>query len=357
MAVSGFEGFEKRLELHFSGDDPIRVSNLGLRLLEFESVDDVLHAVQCTVVSAVGNRYFDAYVLSESSLFVYPTKIIIKTCGTTQLLKSIRPLLYYANLMGFYLSDCKYTRGSFIFPQSQPFPHTSFEDEVFYIENCLPSRLSHRKASFMPSKKSSSQSHAWHVFTASDDHHHHGHPLSSMDSLSPASSSYTVEVCMTELDRTTAQKFFRRPGDRKSGDAAGREMTENTGIRGINPNAFICDFAFDPCGYSMNGMHGEKYSTVHVTPEEGYSYASFECVGSLAHDRDDFVEVLKKVVQVFRPGNMSVAISCALTAGDDVWTRVINGLEPLGLKCRSCAVDDFPAAGTILFQTFTSRRK
>ncbi|KAJ6351860.1 hypothetical protein OIU78_007699 [Salix suchowensis] len=81
MAMSGFEGFEKRLELRFCGDDPVTAdNNLGLRLLGFESLEQVLDAVQCTVVSAVANQYFDAYVLSESSLFVYPTKIIIKTC-------------------------------------------------------------------------------------------------------------------------------------------------------------------------------------------------------------------------------------------------------------------------------------
>ncbi|KAI8009963.1 S-adenosylmethionine decarboxylase proenzyme 4 [Camellia lanceoleosa] len=163
MAVSGFEGFEKRLELQFSGDDP---AGLGLRQLEFESLEKVLHAVQCTVVSAVGNQYFDSYVLSESSLFVYPTKIIIKTCGTTQLLKSIRPLLNYACDLGLILCGCRYTRGSFIFPNSQPYPHTSFREEVMYLEESLPSHLCYRKATVMPSKLSS---HSWHVFTASDD--------------------------------------------------------------------------------------------------------------------------------------------------------------------------------------------
>ncbi|KAJ0555975.1 putative adenosylmethionine decarboxylase [Helianthus annuus] len=67
----------------------------------------------------------------------------------------------------------------------------------------------------------------------------------------------------------------------KNGDSAGREMTEATGINRINPNAQICDFAFDPCGYSMNAIDGDRYSTIHVTPEDGFSYASFECVGSV----------------------------------------------------------------------------
>ncbi|KAK7359671.1 hypothetical protein VNO77_01633 [Canavalia gladiata] len=338
MALSGFEGFEKRLELHFFGDDPANLK-LGLRKLNFECIQQTLEAVQCTVVSAVGNSYFDAYVLSESSLFVYPTKIIIKTCGTTQLLKSIVPLMFYAHtLLGLTLSSCRYTRGTFIFPNSQPFPHTSFQDEVTYLETTLPQNLSFRKASIMPSKSSS---HSWHVFTAS----HH--------SLSPYlnNHNYTIEICMTQLDPILAANFFRPPGDGKSGHSAGKEMTELTGIYEINEDALICDFAFEPCGYSMNGMDGDWYSTIHVTPENGYSYASFECVGSTSVD---VVHVLRKVVQIFRPGTMTVSTT---SFGNEVWRKVGGAVEPLGLKCRSCAMDQFPAAGTVVFQTFTPLRR
>ncbi|KAH8495150.1 hypothetical protein Peur_056090 [Populus x canadensis] len=345
MAMSGFEGYEKRLELHFFGDDPAMLdNNLGLRLLDFESLEQVLNAVQCTVVSAVANQYFDAYVLSESSLFVYPTKIIIKTCGTTQLLKSIRPLIHYACNLGLSLCSCRYTRGTFIFPKAQPSPHTSFKEEVICLEDALPNNLCYRKASVMPSKTTTN---SWHVFTASDESHiiPNDHDM------------YTVEVCMTDLDRVLARKFFLPPGGgNKSGDIAGKEMTKITGIGDINPRAMICDFAFDPCGYSMNGIHNDRYSTIHVTPEDGFSYASFECVGSIFDDDDieHLVGTLRKAVQVFRPATLSVSTTCA---SHEVWPRVTHALEPLGLKCRSCAADEFPAAGSIVFQTFTARRK
>lgn len=342
MAVSGFEGFEKRLELHFSGDDPA-TAMAGLRLLDFESLEAVLHAVQCTVVAAVGNRFFDSYVLSESSLFVYPTKIIIKTCGTTQLLKSVRPMIQLAGNIGLRLSECRYTRGNFIFPKAQPFPHSSFQEEVFYLEEELPGNLCYRKASIMPSKMSS---HSWHVFSARD---RRPAILNGEDN----DGLYTVEICMTELDPVLARKFFAEP------DTLGKDMTDATGIRYINPNAVaVCDFAFHPCGYSMNGVDGDSYSTIHVTPEDGFSYASYECVGGSDNAVDDLHRVLTKVVQVFRPGKMSVALTCnGNNAG--AWKRVAaKAVEALGMKCRSCAVDEFPAtAGTVTFQTFTPRRK
>ncbi|KAL1548524.1 adenosylmethionine decarboxylase [Salvia divinorum] len=331
MAVSGFEGFEKRLELRFSGDDPA-----GLRRLDFFKLEKVLHAVQCTVVSAVGNTHFDSYVLSESSLFVYPTKIIIKTCGTTQLLKSVRPLVDHAATMGLTICGCRYTRGTFIFPDAQPYPHTSFKDEVLYLEENLPKNLSIKKAAVMASKSC----YKWHVFTACD---HAAANAEEDDGL------FTVEICMTELDRVLAKNFFRRLNDARTGDSAGMEMTDFTGIRNVNRNALICDYAFDPCGYSMNGIDGTRYSTVHVTPEDGFSYASFE---SVYGSREEFIEALQKVVKVFRPAAMSVS-----TTGRKAWIGVSKALEPLGLRVRSRAADEFPDARTLVFQTFATRRK
>lgn len=43
-------------------------------------------------------------------------------------------------------------------------------------------------------------------------------------------------------------------------------MTINSGIRKIRSDSDICDFEFDPCGYSMNAIEGSAISTIHVTP-------------------------------------------------------------------------------------------
>lgn len=355
MAATGFEGFEKRLELHFSGDDP-----LGLRrLLGFEALERVLSAVQCSIVSAVGNRHLDAYVLSESSLFVYPNRIIIKTCGTTQLLRSVPCLLDHVGELGLRLQRCRYTRGSFIFPHAQPFPHSSFREEVLYLEENLPRSLCYRKARVLPSKTS----HSWHVYAASDrvdddvaleeSREEDGEP------------AFTVEVCMTQLDRALARRFFRRrtDGSGAGGDVAGKEMTASAGIGGINPRALVCDFAFDPCGYSMNGIDGDCYSTIHVTPEDECSYASFECVGAPAGGGCEGIgDVLRSVVHVFRPGTMSVSLFAAAAGGRPGgvlpgWSLVADALKPLGFKCRGRAVEDLPGSGTVVYQAFTARRK
>lgn len=88
----GFEGYEKRLEIAFFSDS----GNVGLRALSRDQLDEILEPAECTIVASLSNDFVDSYVLSESSLFVYPYKIIVKTCGTTKLLLSIPVILKLA---------------------------------------------------------------------------------------------------------------------------------------------------------------------------------------------------------------------------------------------------------------------
>lgn len=69
-----FEGSEKRISVTFSA--AAGASNpppaAGLRTLTRTQLDEMLDLAACQIVSTRSNEHFDAYVLSESSLFVYP---------------------------------------------------------------------------------------------------------------------------------------------------------------------------------------------------------------------------------------------------------------------------------------------
>ena len=73
----------------------------------------------CCIVSHRANEDFDAYVLSESSLFVYPERLTLKTCGTTQLLAAVPLLLQLAESLDMCACRTKYSRASFLFPEKQ----------------------------------------------------------------------------------------------------------------------------------------------------------------------------------------------------------------------------------------------
>ncbi|CAL4910404.1 unnamed protein product [Urochloa decumbens] len=354
MASSGFEGFEKRLELVFSLPvcaDGARARH-GLRLLPVGALREALDAAQCAVVSAAGNASLDAYVLSESSLFVYPSRAVLKTCGTTRLLRTVPPLLRAAAAeLGLALRSCRYSRGSFLFPDAQPFPHADFADEVRFLDAAVPNTLRFRRSAVMPHRHG--QEHKWHVYTASTSDDDGG------------AARCTVEVCMTELDRTLARQFYLTPGDDvgRTSHAAGDAMTAASGLGDVmNPRALAFGYAFAPCGYSMNALDGERYATVHVTPEDGHSYASYECGGGGDDDAAGAIASVGKAVAAFRPGAVSVSVCYgggttegngrAIDAGR-VWSAVADAVEPLGLACRSRAAEDFPGAMTVTYQTFT----
>ena len=83
-----FEGPEKTLEVVFrrldtshhqvistgdlSGEPDGPIKRVGLRRLPRTDLDRICARARCTILSVISNRYLDAYVLSESSLFVYP---------------------------------------------------------------------------------------------------------------------------------------------------------------------------------------------------------------------------------------------------------------------------------------------
>ena len=54
-------------------------------------------------------------------------RMVLKTCGTTKLLSCVPYMCQLAAGVGLEPARVKYTRASFLFPEQQPAPHTSFE--------------------------------------------------------------------------------------------------------------------------------------------------------------------------------------------------------------------------------------
>ena len=82
------------------------------------------------------NGQVDAYVLSESSMFVSQRRFILKTCGITTPLECISDLVSMAKqYTGFdTIEDIFYSRKNFERPELQLKPHRSFEQEVALLD-------------------------------------------------------------------------------------------------------------------------------------------------------------------------------------------------------------------------------
>lgn len=99
---------------------------------------DILKLVKCTILSKISNDKFDAYVLSESSLFVFPYKVILKTCGTTTLLCAVASIIKAARECGLVLiDDLWYSRRNYLQPKRQMEPHGSWKREVQFLDSII----------------------------------------------------------------------------------------------------------------------------------------------------------------------------------------------------------------------------
>jgi S-adenosylmethionine decarboxylase len=76
------------------------------------------------------------------------------------------------------------------------------------------------------------------------------------------------------------------------------QLTQKTGIADLLPGAVLDAFLFEPCGYSMNGiLPNGGYFTIHITPEEDFSYVSFET----NVQQDSYSELISNVIDMFKP--------------------------------------------------------
>ncbi|CAG8542196.1 100_t:CDS:2 [Funneliformis caledonium] len=324
---SVFEGPEKLLEIWFEpskdaipnslfqNDTEYSLKN-GLRLVERVVWDKFLELVKCEVLNVINNDYMDAYLLSESSMFIYPHKLILKTCGTTTLLVALPRLLEIASEYCHLHKVWRvfYSRKTFMFPERQLHPHKNWNEEIKFLD-----QLFGKGAAYTVGKINGDH---WFLWIASSpdgilkDPSHNDTccptfscPLDEIDEKKPSIldlEDQTIEILMTELSSTTLSKFYHNPLEGESGTEGGLRIGQETGLCNLYPEARLDSYLFKPCGYSANGLLGDSYFNVHVTPEPICSYASFE--SNIPVNSGSFMDVIRQVIAIFEPGKFSVTV-------------------------------------------------
>lgn len=113
-----------------------------------------------------------------------------------------------------------------------------------------------------------------------------------------------------------AAQFVRGPGF-----VSAAATTASSGIGALLVGAAIDDYVFEPCGYSMNALDGAAFTTIHVTPEEDFSYASVELCGYAAAALD-----AGPVVAQARPA--AALCLCLEPLGLVLMTSTVQKLQP-----------------------------
>jgi len=310
--LNGFEGAEKKIELIFFRDEK---NPRGLRAVTADQWQSVLDLVNCQIVSCTKNEHFDSYVLSESSLFVYPYKVVLKTCGRTVLLRCMEPLIQLAKeVCDVDPEFVFFSRKGFLYPEEQLYPHTSFDDEVEYLNRYFNGQ------SYVLGPADSH--HAWYMYVSD---------LRERD----AEGDQTFEVMMTELDEDVMKQFYKA-----NHDMTAQELTVKSGIADLLPGSVTDSLLFSPCGYSVNGLLGNYYFTIHITPEPHCSFVSFETNAP----KENFTELASKVLELFKPGKATITLFADNNAlcGPSTYNAMDpKAFEKLGYEVKNRSLTEF----------------
>ncbi len=258
-APSFFEGPEKKLELVVTPDTP------SLRTLPKEAWVEVVAAAGAEILSVLRNQHCDAYLLSESSLFVFDDYCVMMTCGVTTLIDAIECLLRMLSVDS--VAFLVYERKNEHFPERQP---TSFHEDARRLQGLIPGR----------------------AFRFGDEHGHYVQLFHSTKEFLPEKNDPTVEVLMHGIDHEVAGRFSKRHS------SGARASLRELGLESVLDGFEVSEHFFEPAGYSVNALRGEEYYTVHVTPERVGSYVSFETNYDF---RGTLSALVASLVATFRP--------------------------------------------------------
>eukprot|EP00501_MAST-03F_sp_TOSAG23-6_P000899 GSMAST32.ASY1.ANO1.935.1 assembled CDS len=279
-----FEGPEKTLEIDFVQD--YRVGNvplckLGARCLPRSVWDELCAAANCSILDVVRGTHFDSYILSESSLFVYPWKVVIKTCGTTTLVKTVPILLIHAKKSNLKVEWVCFQRKNYSFPERQLPPHTSFASECDYLNQFFDGD------GFVLGPVTNDH---FLLYVADDTKW-----------TTIASKDRTIQLLMYDLHEEAAKIFYKKSHGSNGADAVCNAL----GLPLLIPpdKGNIHGHMFDPCGYSMNALLDDAYFTIHVTPSH-CSYASFETNIQIRN----YQPMLKHILSVFSPKRFTMTV-------------------------------------------------
>ena len=261
-----FEGTEKRAELLI---DPTLPS---LRDRDGAFWADIVGVAGVRILSRLSNRLCDAYLLSESSLFVFDHRIVLITCGRTRLTAAVLEIL--DRLPQDALEMLVYERKNEFFPRNQP---SSFHDDARVLNERI----------------------AGLAFRFGEEESDHLHLFHLDREKGPNIEKAVIEVFLRGIEPGVRDAFRRAARH----DESFRGACEALGA--ILPGYDVDDHVFDPAGYSLNGLLEDRYFAVHVTPQPLGSHVGFE-TNHRFRDAPELYSCLGRLLGVFRPLSVNI---------------------------------------------------
>jgi S-adenosylmethionine decarboxylase len=224
-----YEGSEKRLEI---------TSSLNLLEFEHDFWPTMVEHADAYVISHIENNELKAFLLSESSLFVWKHRLLLITCGETNL---VHASLYFQKMVKReQITSLLFQRHQAHHPERQK---SSFQQDSLKLQQELKGDSHHW-----------SEGYCGDIFLFGNNQQ----------------SNATKNILMLhDLD----SEFFTELQEEKIEETI---VASKLKLLQHFKHFSIDQHSFEPKGYSLNAIDAERYFTIHITPEKLSSYISFE---------------------------------------------------------------------------------
>lgn len=248
-----FEGSEKK-------------ANIIVDTKQLSLLDDITHEFwlafvqRCNarILSLIENEHCKAFLLSESSLFVWHDRLLILTCGNTRLVHSVE---YFIQQIGMNkIHQISYQRKNEYFAHAQL---SSFGDDIVLLGQYVNGQAF---------RFGELDGHHNYIFHQDNDYQAHREDKSYELVAYQISQQATNKLTTVGLSSYEIRQFLQL--DRL--------------LLGFK----LDDFVFKPFGYSINAIKGRQYLTIHITPQANSSYVSIQANINLIALAPDFLAIL-----------------------------------------------------------------
>lgn len=296
-----FEGSEKKAE--------IIIDKNSLSLLN--DIDDcfwqnMVERCNAQIISSVSNSECKAFLLSESSLFVWHNKLLIITCGVTTLVDSVEYFLQHID--NILIRQVIYQRKNEYFAHAQL---SSFSED------------SKRLSSIIDGK----------AYRFGEIDSHHNYIFHQHNNFQANENNKTYQLLAYQINKQVSERLTRP----NLTPACVRDFLN---IEVLFPGYSIDDFVFQPYGYSLNAIRGEEYITIHITPQAMSSYVSFE-------SNVDLFKVTKQLLSILQPASFDF-----LTFNESNFDQQVTTYVPEQYKSKALVKDELSNGYLVCFATF-----
>ena len=249
-----FEGSEKKAEIIIDATSIDLLVDIGDSFWA-----KMVDRAQAQILSKISNKHCKAFLLSESSLFVWQDRLLIITCGTTRLVDAVS--FFLGNHPTEIVEQVIYQRKNEYFAHSQP---TNILDDISILN----------------------KHHMGTTYRFGELDSHHGYLFSMDVDYTAKDTDRTYELLIYQIDEKAVTALTQK-------GINGRDIFNYLQLDKVLNNFIVDDYVFNPFGYSLNAISAAgEYITIHVTPQANSSYISVESSIDLLEHMDLFLNVL-----------------------------------------------------------------